>query len=671
MTTENTPAELNDLFASPSQPLDSSLINELLSILRLHDLTPQELFYKWESYSIKLGGSERLTLNLQRARDLKRDIQDALERETRGKSHHARVERRAAGATPRVTGRGADAADMFGMMDGVVQTPLRSSVTTTGTTKRKSEFATPAHKVSKQSAESSPLDPKASIGSSKGSISFANRQHSGEIIETLNDTLAIPEPPSAPFTTSRIALKANSDLKKFAYKTMSMHLSSASEILDDRIDEFLNLVQDHHQIEDGAFGNPAMQSTAEIVAVGRIACDTPESSLKTGSVVLETSRRTGAGLRVPLQLDSVSQFELFPGKIVAVKGKNASGDTFTVSEFLSLPALKLPATPPNQLLDINTRLRGEESAESGPIQPLNILTAAGPYTSEQDLAYEPLNALIDRAISTSADALVLLGPFLDIEHPLVRTGQFSSIAGLDTDTTTLTDVFRALVALPLQRLAKQLPGLRIVMVPSVRDVISKHAAWPQDRLLRKELQLPKQCDMAPNPVMLSFNEVMIGLSCHDSLYDLRWEQLVGGTEKTKKDPLARLAGHLIEQRHFAPLYPPRGRDELVKPSIADALEEEGEVKATGAMLDVGYVALGDWYTCKPDVLLTPSLLNPFVKVVDGVTVVNPGSVMRKSNAGSFAHLYVHARQVSDEERVAGDLIPHAVYERTRIDVVKV
>ena len=670
MTTENTTIELQNLFAQPNSTLDPAILTELISILRLHDLSPQELFYKWESYSLKLNSGERLAIDLQRARDLKRDIQDTLERETRGKSHHARNDRRVPGATPRVATK-ASTSDMFGMMDGVVQTPAKVAAVTTSA-KRKSEFATPASKAAKAHAASSPLDTKASNTFAASNIPFPERKYSGEVVECLNGHIDIPEPPATPSATSRIVLKANSDLKKFAYKTMSMHLSSASEILDDRIDEFVELVQQHHELEDGAFGNPAIQSTSEVVAVGRIACDTSEGGLKPGSIVLETSRRTGAGLRVPLQLERVSQYELFPGKIVAVKGKNASGEAFTAFEFLSLPHLKLPATPGQYFEDITARLRGGNNEEGEPTRPLSIMTAAGPYTADTDLTYEPLNALIDRAVSTSADALILLGPFLDIEHPLVRTGQFPQLSSINLDTATLIDVFRALIALPLQRLAKELPGISIVMIPSVRDAVNRHTSWPQDKLMRKELHLPKQVSLAPNPVMLSLNEIVFGISSHDSLYDLRWEQTVGGTEKSTKDPLARLAGHLIEQRHFAPMYPPRDRKDLPKPSVADGFDEDdGEVKATGAMLDVSYIALGEWQTCKPDVLITPSALNPFVKVVEGVTVVNPGTIMKKNTAGSLAQLVVKAKEVSEEEQGTVELVPHKIYERARVEVIRI
>ncbi|KAL8945969.1 MAG: hypothetical protein Q9183_007973, partial [Haloplaca sp. 2 TL-2023] len=97
---------------------------------------------------------------------------------------------------------------------------------------------------------------------------------------------------------------------------MAMHLSEASEVLDDRIDEFQSLIQTHHGLDDSVFGNAAAQGTNEIIAVGRIASDSPEGKLNPASILLEMSRRTGAGLRVPLKVDSLS-YEFFPGQIVA------------------------------------------------------------------------------------------------------------------------------------------------------------------------------------------------------------------------------------------------------------------------------------------------------------------------------------------------------------------
>lgn len=108
----DTRTELNELFAIyPDTELPPEVLGELQSILRLHSISPQELSYKWESYTMKMG-SEQTKLDLTTARAFKKDLQEMLERESRGKAHAKSVDRRGAYATPRGTGRGDD---VFGM----------------------------------------------------------------------------------------------------------------------------------------------------------------------------------------------------------------------------------------------------------------------------------------------------------------------------------------------------------------------------------------------------------------------------------------------------------------------------------------------------------------------------------------------------------------------------
>lgn len=383
---------------------------------------------------------------------------------------------------------------------------------------------------------------------------------------------------------------------------MAMRLSESSEVLDERIDEFMAIVQKHHNLEDSAFGNPTSQSTSEIVAVGRIASDSLEGKLNKASLVLETSRRMGAGRRVPLKIESLATYQFFPGQIVAVRGVNPSGDWFTVSEVLTVPLLPTAASTPRVLEGINERL-GVSSDSDG--QPLKFLISSGPYTADDNLDFEPLRALCDKAAEEMIDALILTGPFLDIEHPLLSTGDFDlpDVKGID-ENSTLSTLFRFWITAPLQRLASAVPSISIILVPSVRDIVSKHVSWPQDSVPKKELGLPKQVRMATNPVTLSLNETVVGITSHDVLYELRNQEVVGGKST---EMLARLPRHMIEQRHFFPLFPPTARENLPKPATESSL-------ATGAMLDVGYLKLGEWWNVRPDVLITPSMLPPFIKV---------------------------------------------------------
>ena len=440
-------------------------------------------------------------------------------------------------------------------------------------------------------------------------VAFTDRQNAGQIVETLNDHLDPHEPPVAPRSESRIKLTAYTDLKKFYYKPLAMHLSEASEVLDDRIDDFMTFVQTHHNLEDSAFGNPASKSTSEIVTVGRIASDTLEGKLNAASMVLETSRRMGAGLRVPLKVDSVSSYEFFPGQVVAVRGINASGEYFSVTEVLEVPLLPPAASLPSTLDSNNERIGMSEDGEaSSASNALSVMVASGPYTADDNLAFEPLHALCEKASDTCTDVLILIGPLLDIEHPLIASGDFDlpDDSSVQPDKATLSDAFRILVGTPLRRLAQANPSITIILVPSVRDTVNKHVSWPQEPLPKKELGLPKQAKMVTNPVTISLNEIVVGISAQDILYDLRREEVVVG-KPMESNVLARLPRHLIQQRHFFPLFPPVNRTLLPKAGTEDGV-------ATGMPLDISYLKLGELLNVRPDVLITPSALSPFAKV---------------------------------------------------------
>ena len=74
------------------------------------------------------------------------------------------------------------------------------------------------------------------------------------------------------------------------------------------------------------------------------------SKLTEGDIFLEASRSTGSGARVPMKFSSdlkLSHFVqgcggvgLFPGAIVALKGRNGSGDSFVVEEIRSVWAFE-------------------------------------------------------------------------------------------------------------------------------------------------------------------------------------------------------------------------------------------------------------------------------------------------------------------------------------------
>jgi DNA polymerase alpha subunit B len=108
---DDTVDELNGLFAPNSvSGLDPDVLGELQSTLRNHSLPPQELFYIWESYSMKMGLANA-QLNFDTVTAFKKNVQEGMDREVRNKTNVRSSDKRGK-ATPRNV---ASDGDMFGM----------------------------------------------------------------------------------------------------------------------------------------------------------------------------------------------------------------------------------------------------------------------------------------------------------------------------------------------------------------------------------------------------------------------------------------------------------------------------------------------------------------------------------------------------------------------------
>lgn len=51
--------------------------------------------------------------------------------------------------------------------------------------------------------------------------------------------------------------------------------------------------------------------------------------------------------------------------------------------------------------------------------------------------------------------------------------------------------------------------------------------------------------------------------------------------------------------------------------------------------------------------------------------INPGQLSKKKAAGTYAAMTLQAREVSDEEREEGKNVLHKVFERARVDVMRI
>lgn len=189
-------------------------------------------------------------------------------------------------------------------------------------------------------------------------------------------------------------------------------ISQRSEALDDVIDDFAESIKEAYGITE--LGDPHFVSEDPIYTVGRILSPpTDNAKVNAGSLFLESSRLLGAGRRIALKFKppgelkvrggapGVKGFGVFPGCLVCVKGRNGGGASFVVEEVLQAPPSALAQTPADELLRYQhgDKLGGE---------PISMVVAAGPYTLDSNLDYEPFSALVENAIEERPDVLILV-----------------------------------------------------------------------------------------------------------------------------------------------------------------------------------------------------------------------------------------------------------------------
>ncbi|KAF3910917.1 hypothetical protein ABW20_dc0109095 [Dactylellina cionopaga] len=653
--------------------LPEEVMAELQSMLGLYNIDAEELFFKWEGYCLKMG--EDVKTDLKNIKEFKKDTQDQFEIEMRAKSRTTQTP-----ASRGVQRAAKNTGDVFNMLDGLVPSTPRTGP---GAAKRKFEkasYETPlAERTSRLAVGSSPVGPSAGFklpASPANSIPFRNRPDPGKVMEVLNPQIDLPSLPLDGFESFESRVKwtyvakeaeststvdarrpdqpnalpfeaeksVNPILKKFSYKPMYQKLSEASQYLDDRINETMDALQQEHNIPDEDICNPSTKLPEEVVVVGRIVTDVMDSQKRSNesSLLLEGSRGKGEGKRVPLDLSAVKGYALFPGMIVGFRATNPTGDKLMVKSILSPPRYPEAASTVVQL---------EKEREMLMLGNMNVFIAAGPYTPDDNLDFEGLTELVDKVVETSPDVVLLLGPFIDTEHPKVKLGDFS----INMDTFSgyvLEDLFKEKITSQLKRITKSL----VILVPSTRDAVSKHVSYPQDRLERRLLGLPAgNIKLLPNPCLISINEVVFGVSSADILFHLSMQEIKISGNGVEMNTFRRLSNYVISQNNFYPLFPP---------------PEKSQVGYT-TPLDVAWMELCE-FLVKPDVLVLPSTLPGTVAVVNGAVTINPGFLSTKRQSGTYAFMSVEPPgDILDNNLDPGAELKHRVYHRSRVEIRRI
>jgi DNA polymerase alpha subunit B len=418
------------------------------------------------------------------------------------------------------------------------------------------------------------------------------------------------------------------------------------------------------------FEDPSKSNQDTKFYIGRISCDSvlEGSKMNLHSLVLETSIEIGHGNRVKIDFGGLVakgiQLELFPGIIVCVEASNPLGSCLCVVKILEFPKLNPPTTNGEDYISFYP---------DGRKQDLSIIFASGPFSLNDSLEYEPLEELIDVVVKDPPNLLLLMGPFVDIDHPFFNPTEITEI------DLTFEEVFRLKFASKIEKLKKMMPELQIVLVPSQREATLEWVAYPQPPIgssirdhdhIEKLQQLGLMnkngdiwANLFPNPVQFTCNEVVIGLSNFDTIRDMirlglsiTPSQNANTSENSEqkivpRDKFYNCFTHILGHRHFYPVFPPTAG------ACIDSTRALGSQPQDPCVLQV-----------RPDVLIMPSCLQFFIKNVDDCVCINPGFLVKGSTGGTFCKIKVHPLQ--KEGMSSNDVFENCISERSKVEIIK-
>ncbi|KAG7586165.1 DNA polymerase alpha/epsilon subunit B [Arabidopsis thaliana x Arabidopsis arenosa] len=415
-------------------------------------------------------------------------------------------------------------------------------------------------------------------------------------------------------TSQRCSLKVNGSGPEPGCRFMYDRTEDRFNALENRIVKHADAFAASGLYEEQV--DPAVASQRSIFAVGMICCD-GEGHLNDKSILLQSSAERTSGQRVPLDLNRLDQFSIFPGQIVGIEGQNPSGHYLTASKLLdSVPltrAVDMDLPPAKrQNLDQEVLVPTEESCERSEV---SFIIASGPFTTSDNLLFEPLNELLAYAKRKPPQLLVLLGPFVDSEHPEIKKGAVDA---------TFSEIFQVEVLRKLQDYVEFMGSeVRVVLVPSIRDA-NHDFIFPQPPFDIHIPDLEHQMTSLSNPGTFEANQVKVGCCTVDVLKQLSGEEMSKNPSGVPTDRMSRLASHLLRQRSFYPLYPP-----------PESLPYDSSLAPKALQI-----------SSIPDILLLPSDMRYFVKILSlgeeenaaKCVCVNPGRLAKGEGAGTFVEL---------------------------------
>lgn len=643
------------------------LIDKIEFLSKLHALSIEDLYIKWEQFSYNQKHENQTDLNINNLDEFKQYLQQQIEKKAADVANSS---------NPSIN---MGNSSIGSITSSAIKKPnIKSKLF--GVDFKKTSLDNKRRKIQvKQEFESSiSRDVKAedisnvsmsdfNIKTEDSSILFnpsftkPSSTESGTIIDSLNPNNIDTATGIRDDGENQVKIQAFYDPNNYKFRTMRQNLVDVSDVLDEQIEIFTKLIERHFNLTDGDIGDPTIQSQTEIYAVGRIVPDSPtaEGFLNVQSLSLETSRINGIGRRIRLNLENIPELSLFNGQLVGVRGKNANGEFFLVNELLELPYPDAPVSTENDILEYQQIIGSDLS---------KTIVTAGPYIPDNELDFSHLQRFVDKVNNDiKPHIIIMFGPFIDVTNSLIMEGNIPNFPFLKQQPRTLDELFAKLM-LPI--LKKIDPRIQVILIPSTRDALSNHASYPQNSLDRKALNLPKNFKCFTNPCTFQLNETYVGCSNVDIFKDMK--EVIKGDDTSIRNRFDRIGDNLLQQRRYYPVFP----GSIRKVVMPDKDKDQKVYKhLSGADIDVSYLGLTEFVgNFAPDIIIIPSDMQPFAKIIRNVIFINPGRFVKmKGTSGTHAQISITPAKLDDNSlsKVEGEetLYLHNVWKRSRVDIV--
>ena len=231
--------------------------------------------------------------------------------------------------------------------------------------------------------------------------------------------------------------------------------------------------------------------------------------------------------------------------------------------------------------------------------PYCIYTLNGPFYSKSNIDLSVFHGIIQAIAEDQPNLVIINGPFIYSENDVIKSCQLSEDTPL-----TYNDLFNKMISL-----IKQTLKCKVVITPSLTDELNYYPL-PQPPF---EIDTPfkdKNIIYVGNPQLLPINEMIFAIVNYDFIRDIN-----NNIVKDKRSPIDTSIDILLSQKNMYPLIP-----NYVNGDDVDKMDKVNIVELS----QIDKMA----FDIFPDVIITNSAMQPFVKKYNSTVVINGGSVFK-------------------------------------------